>query len=105
MKHWLSHRHQAAESQSQHSLLLLDLHGEALHVGVFEVKAQVLPAEAQVRRHAVRQEAGGLREERGEEKRQRKRGGGGGEGEEGDRGQTDKHSSVRETQSFLTLSE
>lgn len=46
--------------KGSHSLLLLDLHGEALHVGVFKVKAEVLPAEAQVGRHAVRRQGGGL---------------------------------------------
>lgn len=33
-----------------YSLLLLNLHGEAFHVGVFKIKAEVLSAEAQVRR-------------------------------------------------------
>lgn len=60
--------------KGSHSLLLLDLHGEAFHVGVFKVEAEVLPAEAQVGRHAVRRQSGGLGRRDG-----RKRLGGGGE--------------------------
>lgn len=43
-----------------HALLLLDLHGEALHVCVFEVEAQVLSAEAQVWRHHITWDGRGL---------------------------------------------
>lgn len=50
----------AAGFKDSHSLLLLDLHGEAFHVSVFKVEAEVLPAEAQVGRHAVRRQSGGL---------------------------------------------
>lgn len=49
----------AAGLKGSHSLLLLDLHGEAFHVCVFKVEAEVLPAEAQVGRHAVRRQGGG----------------------------------------------
>lgn len=47
-----------------YSLLLLDLHGEAFHVGVFKVKADVLSAKAQVRRQSrgLRSETGGKSE-------------------------------------------
>lgn len=51
---------QPNEPGSGHSLLLLDLHGEAFHVSVFKVEAEVLPAEAQVGRHAVRRQSRGL---------------------------------------------
>lgn len=45
-----------------YSLLLLDLHGEAFHVGVFEVEAEVLSAQAH-----VGQRSGGLGAEKGGE--------------------------------------
>lgn len=59
------------QSREKHSLLFLDLHGEAFHVGIFKVKAEVFPAEAQVGWHVVRWQSRGLggqmeRELRGE---------------------------------------
>lgn len=42
------------------SLLLLDLHGEPFHVGVFKVKAEVLSAEAQLSWKVVSRKAGRL---------------------------------------------
>lgn len=63
----------AAGFKDSHSLLLLDLHGEAFHVGVFKVEAEVLPAEAQVGRHAVRrQSVGGLGRRDGRERLERR---------------------------------
>ena len=63
------------------SLLLLNLHGEALHVGVLEVKAEVLPAEAQILGHEVRRRRlgrGGARGHRPDISHWRLGGGGGG---------------------------
>lgn len=58
----------AAGFKNRHSLLFLDLHGETLHVGVFKVEAEVLPAEVQVGRHAVRRQSGGLGRRDGRER-------------------------------------
>lgn len=44
---------QHQQRSSSYSLLFFDLHREAFHVCVFKVKAEVLPAEAQVGGHAV----------------------------------------------------
>lgn len=62
----------AAAFKCSHSLLLLDLHGETFHVGVFKVEAEVLPAEAQVGRHAVRRQSGGLGRRDGRERLDRR---------------------------------
>lgn len=48
-----------------YSLFLLDLHRQAFHIGVFEVIAQVLRAEAEIGREGVRRERRSLEEGNG----------------------------------------